>query len=53
MVEKADMIARCADRQTRYGYGFSAVVTRDNNQSIGIAGLSRLKDGVPSAHSLK
>jgi RimJ/RimL family protein N-acetyltransferase len=48
-VETADMIARCADKQTRYGYAFSAVVTYDNNQLIGMAGLSRLEDGVPFA----
>ena len=49
MVETAIMIARSADKQTRYGYAFSAVVTRDNNQSMDMAVLSRLEDGVPFA----
>ena len=47
--ETAQMLARWADKQTRYGYGFAAVETRHDKQLIGMAGLSRLEDGVPIA----
>ena len=41
------MLAKWADKQTRYG--FAAVETRHDKQLIGMAGLSRLEDGVPIA----
>ena len=47
--ETAQMLAKWADKQTRYGYGFAAVETRHDKQLIGMAGLSRLEDGVPIA----
>ena len=47
--ETAQMLARWADKQTLYGYGFAAVETRQDKQLIGMAGLSRLEDGVPIA----
>ena len=45
--ETAQMLARWTDKQTRYGYAFAAVETRHDEQLIGMAGLSRLEDGVP------
>ena len=43
------MLARWAEKLTRYGYAFAAVETRHDKKLIGMAGLSRLESGVPIA----
>ena len=45
----AEMLARWAEKLTRYGYAFAAVETRHDKKLIGMAGLSRLESGVPIA----
>ena len=47
--ETAKMLAVWADKLARYGYAFAAVETRHDGQLIGMAGLSRLEEGVPIA----
>ena len=48
-LEIAEMLARWAEKLTRYGYAFAPVETCHDKKLIGMAGLSRLESGVPIA----
>ena len=48
-VVSAQWLTAWADKLARYGYAFAAVETRHDGQLIGMAGLSRLEEGVPIA----
>jgi len=45
----AGMLDSFADKQHRFGYAFSAVERKSDGMLLGMAGLSRLEDGVPFA----
>ena len=51
--ETAKMLAVWTDKLARYGYAFAAVETHHDKQLIGMAGLSRLEEGVPIAPAAK
>jgi len=47
--QTARMLDGFADKQQRFGYAFSAVERKSDGKLLGMAGLSRLEDGVPLA----
>lgn len=47
--ETVKMLADWSEKLARHGYAFCAVETRHDKQLIGIAGLSRLEEGVQMA----